>query len=199
MPRKPKTPPRNPEPGDIAATVGANLRRLRVQRGLTFEELAARSDVSRSMLSQIELGRSTPTINVLFRIAKALDHPFSALLADAIVGPRIVRAQDVKTITSRDGNFVSRALFTFEPRRQGEAYELHLQPGGVRHAEAHARGTTEYLVVSRGALDLDIGSAEHVLAAGDAIVFDADVAHVYRNRGRSELVMFLVMTYRDRD
>src|SRR5579862_5732897 len=95
MPRKPKTPPPNPEPGDITATVAANLRRLRAERGVPLEELAARSDVSRSMLSQIELGRSTPTINVLFRIAKALDHPFSALIADATVGPRIVRGHEV--------------------------------------------------------------------------------------------------------
>lgn len=199
MPRKPKTPPRPPEPGDISATVGANLRRLRLERRLPLEDLAARSDVSRSMLSQIELGRSTPTINVLFKIAKALDRPFAALIADAATGPRILRAPEIKTITSRDGNFVSRALFTFDPRRQGEAYELHLQPGGVRHAEAHSAGTTEYLAVSRGALDLTIGSTDHTISAGDAIVFDADVAHVYRNRGRSELIMFLVMTYRERD
>jgi transcriptional regulator with XRE-family HTH domain len=197
MPRKPKSPPPPAEPGDLTATVGANLRRLRIERRLSLEELAGRSDVSRSMLSQIELGRSTPTINVLFKIANALDQPFSALLADAASGPRIVRAHEIKTITSRDGDFVSRALFTFDPRRKGEGYELHLQPGGVRHAEAHSPGTTEYLSVSRGALDLSIGSADHTIATGDAIVFDADVPHVYRNRGRSELVMFLVMTYRD--
>ena len=51
----------------------------------------------------------------------------------------------------------------------------------------------------RGTLDLTVADEEHQLGAGDAIVFDADVAHVYRNRGRTELVMFLVMTYPPRD
>src|SRR5689334_16779324 len=55
-------------PGDLAPVVGANLRRLRVRRGLSLERLAQRSGVSRAMLSQIELGQSAPTINVLWKI-----------------------------------------------------------------------------------------------------------------------------------
>src|SRR5581483_2987934 len=118
-------------------------------------------------------------------------------LDEAHTGPRIIRAGQIQSIGSRDGDFVSRALFTFDSRRKGEAYELHLAAGAVRHAEAHAPGTVESLSVSRGALDLTLGAEEHHLATGDAIIFEADVTHVYRNRGRSELVMFLIMTYRD--
>jgi transcriptional regulator with XRE-family HTH domain len=185
------------EPDNLTQAVGANLRRLRGAAGLTLLELAQKSGVSRSMLNQIELGQSAPTINVLFKIAKALDQPFSTLLEEAHSGPRIIRAGQVQTIRSRDGEFVSRALFTFDSRKKGEAYELHLAPGAVRHAEAHAPGTVESIAVSRGALELGLGAEEHHLAAGDAIVFEADVAHVYRNRGRTEVVMFLIMTYRD--
>lgn len=196
MAQRAKTTPAS-EPGDLTHVVGANLRRLRTGSRLSLEELARRSGVSRSMLGQIELGQSAPTINVLFKIAKALDQPFSTLLDEAHTGPRIIRAGQIQTIRSRDGEFVSRALFTFDSRRKGEAYELHLAAGAARHAEAHAAGTTESLSVSRGALDLTLADEEHHLAAGDAIVFEADVPHVYRNRGRTELVMFLIMTYRD--
>jgi transcriptional regulator with XRE-family HTH domain len=177
--------------------VGANLKRARSERGLSLVELAQRSGVSRSMLNQIERGQSAPTINVLFKIAQALDQPFSALLEDARpAGPRILRAGEIRSVTSRDGHFVSRALFTMDRPEKAEAYELHLAPGGVRHAEPHAPGTSESLSISRGALDLTVAGEDLHLAAGDAIVFDADVAHTYRNRGRTELVMFLVMTYR---
>jgi transcriptional regulator with XRE-family HTH domain len=187
---------KDPAGPDLTATVGKNLRRLRTERGLSLEELARQSGVSRSMLGQIELGQSAPTINVLWKIAQALDEPFSALLADAQPpGPRILRGADLPEVTSRDGDLVSRALFTFDSRRKGEAYELRLAPGGVEKAEAHAPGTTESLVVSKGALELTLAGEEHHLAAGDAILFDADVPHVYRNRGRVETVMFLVMTY----
>jgi transcriptional regulator with XRE-family HTH domain len=195
----PWLPPTGAAP-DLTVVVGANLRRLRGERDFSLDRLAQLSGVSRSMLSQIELGRSAPTINVLFKIAQALDQPFAALLADAQPpGPRVVRAAEIKEITSRDGNFVSRALFTFDSRRTGEAYELHLAPGGVRHAEPHAPGTTESLALSRGALELAIGGQVHELGAGDAVLFEADVPHTYRNRGRTETVMFLVMTYRAPD
>jgi transcriptional regulator with XRE-family HTH domain len=191
-----KRPPAKPPEQDLTASVGKNLRRLRSDRSLSLEELAKLSGVSRSMLGQIELGQSAPTINVLWKIAQALDEPFSALLADARPpGPRVVRAADMQQLASRDGRFVSRALFTFDSRRKAEAYELKLAPGGTENAEPHAPGTTESLVVSRGALTLSLAGEEHQLAVGDAILFDADVPHVYRNRGRTETVMFLVMTY----
>lgn len=195
-----KKSPKVPGAPDLTAIVGANLRRLRNDRGLSLEELARRSGVSRSMLSQIELGQSTPTINLLFKITQALDEPFSSLISDVrALGPRVVRADEVKTVASRDGHFVTRALFTLDPGRKAEAYELHLAPGAVRHAEPHAPGTTESLAVARGGVDLGVGSEEHHLQAGDVILFDADVPHVYRNRGRQECVMFLVMTYRQTD
>jgi transcriptional regulator with XRE-family HTH domain len=181
---------------DLTALVGANLRRLRTHRELSLEELAKISGVSRSMLGQIELGQSAPTINVLWKIAQALDEPFSVLLADARPsGPRVIRANDRPTLTSRDGNFVSRPLFTFETRRKAEAYELHLSPGGVRHAEGHAPGTNESLTVSHGSLELVIDGVTHHLEVGDVIIFDADTPHSYRNRGRAEAVLFLVMNY----
>src|SRR5579862_6217666 len=65
---------------DLTPEVGPNLRRMRVHRGLSLERLAHASGVSRAMLCQIELGQSAPTINVLWKIARALNVPFSALI-----------------------------------------------------------------------------------------------------------------------
>ena len=70
-----------PEATDLAPVVGANLRRLRTRRGLSLERLAQISGVSRAMLGQIELGQSAPTINVLWKIARALEVTFSALIS----------------------------------------------------------------------------------------------------------------------
>ncbi len=69
------------EASDLTPAVGANLRRFRADLGLTLEKLASLSGVSRAMLSQIELEQSTPTINVLWKIARALGVPFSALIS----------------------------------------------------------------------------------------------------------------------
>src|SRR5581483_9987283 len=142
MARRAKPAPARKEPGDLTQVVGANLRRLRSGRRLSLEELARLSGVSRSMLGQIELGQSAPTINVLWKIAQALDEPFSVLLSQPRgAGQKIIRAADRAQLPSKNGAFVSRPLFTFDTRRKAEAYELRLAAGGVRHAEAHAPGT----------------------------------------------------------
>ena len=195
-PRNPGEPTAPIDPADLTPIVGANLRRLRTKRGLSLERLAQASGVSRAMLGQVELGRSTPTINIVWKIARALDLPFSALIADpGERRPAVLRASRMRVLTSHDGAFVSRALFPFDVPREVEFYELRLAPASVEKADAHPPGTKENLVVVEGALDLVVGGDRQRLESGDAILFDADVAHEYWNRGATPLRMFLVMTY----
>jgi transcriptional regulator with XRE-family HTH domain len=181
---------------DLAPVVGTNLRRLRVKRGLSLEKLSKLSGVSRAMLGQIELGQSAPTINVLWKISTALGVPFSGLIGQRQAGGVLVlRSDQAKTLTNHDGTYSSRALFPFDEPRRVEFYELRLAPRGEEHADAHAPGTTENLVVARGALEIEIDGTRQRLAQGDAIVFEADTPHVYRNPAGEEAVMYLVMTY----
>jgi quercetin dioxygenase-like cupin family protein len=148
------------------------------------------------MLGQVELGKSTPTINVLWKIARALDVPFSALIgAPEHGGASLLPASKAKVLMSHDGTFRSRALFPFEGPRNVEFYELRLAPHGEERADAHPPGTSENLVVNAGALRLAVGGRAYALETGDAIVFEADVPHVYANPGDVETLMYLVMTY----
>jgi transcriptional regulator with XRE-family HTH domain len=214
MPRTPRPAP-PPTPGDadlpapgaasegashdLTPVVGENLRRLRTQRGLSLERLARASGVSRAMLGQIELGQSAPTINVLWKIARALGVPFSTLITHRGAGTtHVLRATTAKRLTSADGRFVSRALFPFDAPRNVELYELRLAAGTTEQAEAHPPGTVENLVVASGSLEITIAEERHTLATGDAILFEADVPHSYRNPGASETVMYLVMTYAEK-
>jgi len=176
--------------------VGANLRRLRTRRGLSLERLARKSGVSRAMLSQVELGRSAPTINVLWKIARALGVTFSALLStNPDAGPVLLRESSAKRLSSLDGSFSSRALFPFDRPRRVEFYELSLKAYAVEEADPHPPGTTENIVVNAGSVTITAGDSAHDLDQGDALLFTADVAHAYRNRGASDARMYLVMTY----
>jgi len=181
---------------DLAPVVGSNLRRLRVKRGLSLEKLAKLSGVSRAMLGQVELGQSAPTINVLWKISTALAVPFSALIGSRQTGgPAVLRAEQAKVLSSHDGRFRSRALFPFDEPRRVEFYELRLAPRCEEKADAHAPGTVENLVVASGAVEVDVGGGREILRAGDAMVFEADTAHVYRNASDADAVLYLVMTY----
>ena len=184
------------EATDLAPVVGGNLRRLRTRRGLSLERLAQISGVSRAMLGQIELGQSAPTINVLWKIARALEVTFSALIsARTQSGALVLRSQESKILTSKDRSFSSRALFPFDEPRRVEFYELRLSAGSVEEADAHPPGTSENLVVTGGTIEIDVGGDTHRLETGDSILFEADTPHAYRNAGKAEAVMYLVMTY----
>jgi transcriptional regulator with XRE-family HTH domain len=185
--------------GQLAVVVGKNLRTHRLRRGLTLERLAKASGVSRAMLSQVELGRSMPTIKVVWKVARALDLPFSALISDnKDSGCCVVRQKESRLLTSQDGKFKSRALFPITGSRRVEFYELALAAGATEQAHAHAAGTIENLVVTRGELELHVERQREQLRAGDSIEFDADVPHAYVNRGAGDLIMYMVIIYAER-
>lgn len=182
----------------LARIVGANLRTLRSRRGLSLEKLSKACGVSRAMLGQIELGKSAPTITVLWKIARALDVTFSALISERPTSRvKVLRAKDSHVLASADESFTSRALFPFDEPRRVEFYELRLRAGGVEKADPHPAGTGENLVVVKGVVEIDLDGETHRLEKGDAIVFEADAPHTYRNPGDTDALMYLVMTYAD--
>jgi transcriptional regulator with XRE-family HTH domain len=185
------------EAREFKQRVGENLGRLRKQRGLSLERLAALSGVSRAMLSQVESGESAPTIALLWKVARGLDVRFADLLGDETAGDVVLLPADAsKVLRSGDGAFESRALFPFDKHRRAEFYELRLRSGHVERAVAHPEGTYENLVVHSGRLRLTVGDGEPAdLRAGDAVLFRADVPHIYENPGTRDAVMYLVMTY----
>jgi transcriptional regulator with XRE-family HTH domain len=192
----PLSEPTNGKDIDFVPEVGSNLRRLRTRRGLSLERLAHQSGVSRAMLSQVELGHSAPTINLLWKIARALGVTFSALVSPGLeTGPVLLRESAGKRLTSRDGSFSSRALFPFDKPRRVEFYELRLKPHACEEADPHPAGTAENIVVNSGSVQIAVGAAVHELGQGDALLFIADVFHAYRNRGDTDALMYLVMTY----
>ncbi len=208
-PRAEKRPPHEPSVGadepsakadtplaDLTPVVAGNLKRLRTERGLSLERLSQLAGVSRAMLGQIEQGKSTPTINVVWKIVRALDVPFSTLITDPTAGRvTLIQAARSRLLRSRDGTFSSRALFPMDQPRNVEFYELRLAAFAAEHADPHPPGTTENLVVSSGSLEITLGSDKALLVQGDAILFQADIPHIYRNPGNVEAVLYLVMTY----
>jgi transcriptional regulator with XRE-family HTH domain len=180
----------------LTLIVGRNVKRLRQRRNLSLEGLSRLCGVSRAMLGLIELGRSVPTINIVWKIANAFDVPFSTLVTSHEAEPyRLLPADQTKILSSASGEFSSRALFPFDGERQTEFYEIRLKPGGIEQADAHAVGTMENLVVVKGALEIRFGGETLRLSPGDAILFHADTPHSYRNTSKTELLAYLVMTY----
>jgi transcriptional regulator with XRE-family HTH domain len=172
------------------------LRRFRRERRLSLDDLSARSGVSRAALSQVEGGRTNPTLAVLWKIAVGLEIPFHDLLGPSSnQAVLVLRAGDTPPLRSADGRTQSRLLSPGGASGENEVYELKLRPKAVHRSDPHARGTTETLVVLAGALELGAGHATYALGEGDSVFFRADVPHFYANRSSRETRCLDVIHY----
>jgi transcriptional regulator with XRE-family HTH domain len=174
--------------------LSGRVRELRRRRGWTLDELAERSGVSRSMLSQIERGRANPTVGIAVRIARGLGAP----IADLVESPpseriEVIRTGDEAAVYRRDDAVVLRTLSPLHLERDVELYELTLQPGGSLDSAAHFRGTREVLTVERGRVSVSSGSDRVELGPGDSAHYPADVPHAIANVGRGPAVAFMLV------
>lgn len=178
----------------LADIVGGNLRRIRRQQGLSLAALAQRSGVSRAMLGQVELGRSMPSIAVLVKVAQSLDLPVTAFLRrggdDSVT---LIRVGESKSLVSHHGHFRARYLFPMLTPGGAEFYEVRLDHLGNEQVAPYPAGTRVNLVVTRGSVEISVDRQRYALATGDAIRFDADVEHGYRNLNETDAIMYLVV------
>jgi transcriptional regulator with XRE-family HTH domain len=185
----------------VTATVpdrlGARIRALREARGLSLRDLAQACNVSVPMMSQVERGKSSPTIAVAERIAAGLGLSLSRLL-------RLDEGQDVVVVRARERRSVRRNGHRYDelsPRLPGERVSVTLhtlrakaRTGGAGDAPLHSPGSRETAIVHAGTLVLVLDGERYQLGTGDTITFDADLPHHFENPGRGETQFFAVVT-----
>jgi len=182
-------------PDDVSRRVAENLRRRRKARGMSLDDLARASGVSRAGLSQIETRKTNPTVGILWKIAVGLGLPFAELIGEPASTASVVRKSATQVLRSLDGKFTSRPLAPSGASPLVELYELTLAPGAVHASEAHAYGTREQLVVLEGVLRLRVAETVYDLGDGDSVSFLADVPHSYENPGPAALRLHNVIIY----
>lgn len=179
------------EPSFIT-TVGHNVRQLRKQRGMTVQALADAAEVSRRMLTQIELGQANPSLVTLDKVATALSTDFAGLLHEPAHGALTVVPAGAATAIWSSGAGSRGRLHTSAQERGGpEVWTWELAPGDRYRAMPDAPGSEEHYYVVRGQLTIetsDAGSAR--LESGDAARLATDREYAYVNTG-SEPCLFV--------
>jgi transcriptional regulator with XRE-family HTH domain len=188
-----------PEPQDVNAAVARNVRAQRTSLAWTLDDLAARSGVSKGMLSQVEQARTNPSVATICRLATALGVSIASLV-EAPEGPsaRVVRAEEAVTLwTGGHQDSWARLLVGSGTSQQVELWDVRMVAGDGYASEGHPSGTRELLLVIDGELTLELDGDPHQVGAGDAIAFVADRPHAYRNRGSAPLRYSLSVIHRD--
>ncbi|MFT8246640.1 helix-turn-helix domain-containing protein [Roseomonas sp. BN140053] len=166
--------------------MGAAIRRLRTDRGLSLQELSRSSGVSVGMLSQIERNLANPSLRLLTKIQLALGARASALFDDpqaAFPDPGFVRRKDRRVLC--DLGTLTKELLTAEASQNLEMLLLHIPVRGSSGEQPLASPSEKGGLVLQGAVVLTVGGVEAKLSEGDSFVFDGATPHSFRNPGRA--------------
>jgi len=178
-------------PDTVAGRLGGNIRQLREARGLTQEQMAQVSGVPRATWANLESGAANPTLNVLYRVAKALQVPLEELIAVPLAACRLYEAGSLPKRVRGTGVEVQKLLPDPLPGMEIDRMEL---PAGSRMTGIpHTPGTREYLVCEAGEITLTAAGERWVLHAGDVVAFRGDQKHSYANAGERTAIGYSVV------
>ena len=176
---------------DIHDRLAASLREARKARGLSLDAVAKLSGVSRSMVSQIERGESSPTVATLWNLTQALQVDFAGLLEGRPApGIEITRASAAPVIARSPGVRI-RILSPAEAVGEHEVYDLAFEPGAALVSDAHSPGCREHLTVVEGALSVQSGDDAEDLGPGDTARYAADRPHAIRAGAKARAILIV--------
>ena len=129
----------------LSHNVSENLKRIRQSKGMSLDQVAEQTGVSKSMLAQIEKGTANPSIGVLGKITSGLRIEFQRLIDPPRVDYALISPDDLVPTKELLGQYRVWTCFPYEDSREVEVYRIDVEPGGVYTSGGHGEKTREYL------------------------------------------------------
>lgn len=163
----------------ILEALPTRLKDARKAQGLSLDAVANLSGVSRSMVSQIERGESSPTIATLWNLTRALNVDFAGLLEQKEQSDKIEVLSAAATPRIEKRGTGCRIAILSPPEDAGghEVYDISFESGGCLSSQPHTRGSVEQLTVLSGRVRVSSGSAVAEVEVGDTARYAVDVSH----------------------
>jgi XRE family transcriptional regulator, regulator of sulfur utilization len=182
-----------------AGALGSRVRALREAMDLSLRDLAERSGVSAPMLSQVERGETSPTLQIAGRIAAGLELRLSQLLRlDEGGAVTVVRKGERRKGPGRAKGHRYEILTPPLPGQRAELSRHTLASGaltgGPGDPPMHEPGSRETALVESGTVVLACDGQRLELVAGDCVTFDADLPHHFENPGGDQAVLLAVVS-----
>jgi transcriptional regulator with XRE-family HTH domain len=193
-----------PDPGSVSRQIGATVKRLRTSMGLTAGEVAKRSNISAGMLSRLENGDVSPSLETLGALTHALGVPLSNLFSD--VGKarggaqHVPKGQGLEVVRrgTKRGHTYHLLAADRGPRRAFEPFLVTLNDKSEVFPGFEHPGT-EFIYLLEGSLTYRHGDETHALKAGDALTFAGDVPHGPEKLLKTPIRMLSVIIYAEPD
>lgn len=184
MPRASDTDDRDRKPDERwpATLVGRRLREARQGLGKTQDDVAREAGLTKSFVSAVERGETSPSIGSLYRLCEVLGVAVAALFETAPAPEsNVVRHLDVRGV-SFGGEGVENFVLSPRSERRAQVIETHVAPGGSPGPEpwSHA-GDLVITTVLQGRLEFRFEGHTTVLEAGDTMAYSPAEPHSWGN------------------
>jgi len=179
--------------GGFALEIGAKLRELRIQRGLTQEELADRCELSKGFISQVERDLASPSIATLMDMLECLGVTLKSFFSDDSAEKIVFSPQDM---FEKEDEEEGRKITWLVPDAQKNSMEpilLELQPGGKSHVLPPLE-SEEFGYVLRGQITLVAGKRSHTVKKGGSFCLRPSTTHYIENPGAKPAAVLWVST-----
>lgn len=180
--------------GDWDMDIGVRIKHLREDKGLSLRKLANLSEISPSLMSQIENGKSDPSLTTLRKIAQALDLPvFQLLLEEINKHSRLVRIIDRRKVVFPKIGLEWEIIHSDGAKKMG-VMNGTLEPGGSTSEEAMAHVGEECVIITEGEMDVQINGQLYKLKTSDSLYFDSSVPHRLVNNSKHSCHFLSIIT-----
>lgn len=176
--------------------LGALIREKRLYNSLSLTDLARKTDLSISFLSQVETGATNPSVNSLRKIALALDTPLSSFFEEPSLDLKeakstsspVVRKNERRILRSKD-SLLTYQMILSDPNHNMEFLITRLEVGGISSESPMKHKGHEGALVLQGEGRFEVGGQIYDLKEGDFIYIRENEPHKYANVGNVPLII----------
>ena len=176
--------------------IGEKIKKLRLARGLTQEELAERTDLSRSFISQLESDKTSPSIDTLETILRALGTDLKHFFSDFEEEKIVFKKNERVPVYDLPEGVKMEYLMVGVEDKPIDPMLVELEPGAQTEEEDYHEGS-EFGFVIDGRVDLYLDGNRYRLKKGDAFYYRADKKHYLKNPDKKKKALVLWMEIED--
>jgi len=163
--------------------VGANIRSLRKKRDYSLREFADKVGTSASFISQVEMGKISPSLSKLKEIANGLNTTVGLIIGESNQKGNF---QTVRKVNRRHTNHLGTGINVHllsgaDPFKQMEPLLMELDKDASSGEEQYQHYGQEFVLILKGKLELTIGDQKEILKEGDSVYFNSHAPHSFRN------------------
>lgn len=177
--------------------IGKTIREFRLARNMSIKELSKKTNLTSSLISQVERNLISPSLNSLTKISGALKVPIVSFFTEATLKPcPITRKKQRKKTVIFSSSHVIYQLLSPDPDRKIEFLSVEIEPEEDENDEneliMHTGEECGYVI--KGELEVRLGKERYYLKEGDSIYFQSRIPHRFKNTGKGKAISIWAMT-----